>query len=180
MTYTNSPLASYVALSPNHSGERNHKIDTITIHCVVGQLTVEALGNIFLPEARKASSNYGVGVDGRIGMYVEEKNHSWCSSSPENDHRAVTIEVASDATHPYAVNDVAFAAMLDLITDICRRNHIKALLWEGDPTLIGQVERQNMTVHRWFSTKECPGEYLYSRHGEIAAEVTRRLQADNI
>ena len=32
-----------------------------------------------------------------------------------------------------------------------------------------------MTVHRWFANKSCPGDYLYNLHGEIAAEVTKRL-----
>ena len=96
MAYTNSPLVSYTKLSPNHSGQRTHSIDRITPHCVVGQCSVETLGNIFLPTSRQASSNYGIGVDGRVGMYVEEKNRSWCSSSNANDQRAVTIECASD------------------------------------------------------------------------------------
>jgi hypothetical protein len=177
MAYTNSPLVSYTKLSPNHSGQRNHPIDTITIHCVVGQCTVERIGEIFAPVSRQASSNYGVGLDGRIGMYVEEKNRSWCTSSASNDHRAITIEVASDTTHPYAVNDKAYAALLDLVTDICKRNNIKQLLWKGDKSLIGQVDKQNMTVHRWFANKSCPGEYLYSRHGAIADEVNKRLNA---
>ncbi len=175
MKFTNSPLVSYTKLSPNHSGQRKQPIDTITIHCVVGQCSVETLGNIFAPASRKASSNYGVGVDGRIGMYCEEKNRSWCTSSSANDNRAITIEVASDTTHPYAVNAKAYAALIDLVTDICKRNGIKKLLWKGDKSLIGQVDKQNMTVHRWFANKSCPGEYLYSRHGEIAAEVNKRL-----
>ncbi|NCC07451.1 MAG: cell division protein [Clostridia bacterium] len=177
MEYTNSPLVNYTKLSPNNSGLRNHCIDTITIHCVVGQCSVETLGNIFAPESRQASSNYGVGVDGRIGLYCEEKNRSWCSSSASNDHRAITIEVASDTTHPYAVNAKAYAALIDLVTDICKRNGIKQLLWKGDKSLIGQVDKQNMTVHRWFANKSCPGDYLYNRHGEIAAEVNKRLNA---
>ena len=125
---SNSPLVSYTKISPNKTSPRNKKIDTITIHCVVGQCSVEALGNIFAPTSRQASSNYGVGVDGRIGMYVEEKDRSWCSSSGANDHRAITIEVASDTKHPYAVNDKAFAALIDLVTDICQRNGIKKLV----------------------------------------------------
>lgn len=175
MAYTNSPMVSYTKLSPNHSGQRKQPIDTITIHCVVGQCSVETLGNIFAPASRKASSNYGVGVDGRIGMYCEEKNRSWCTSSSANDNRAITIEVASDTTHPYAVNAKAYAALIDLVTDICKRNNIKQLLWKGDKSLIGQVDKQNMTVHRWFANKSCPGDYLYNRHGAIAAEVNKRL-----
>jgi hypothetical protein len=172
---SNSPLVSYTKISPNKTSPRNHKIDTITIHCVVGQASVESLGNVFAPTSRKASSNYGVGFDGRIGMYVEEKDRSWCSSSASNDHRAITIEVASDTTHPYAVTDKAYAALIELLVDICKRNGIKELKWKGDKSLIGQVDKQNMTVHRWFANKSCPGDYLYSRHGEIAAEVNKRL-----
>ena len=122
MAYTNSSLVSYTKLSPNHSGQRTHSIDRITPHCVVGQCSVETLGSIFLPTSRQASCNYGIGVDGRVGMYVEEKNRSWCTSSGENDNRAVTIETASDIKLPYAVTDRAFAALLDLCEDICRRN----------------------------------------------------------
>ena len=175
MAYTNSPLATVKILSPNHSGQRNHAIDTITIHCVVGQCTAKRIGEIFLPESRRGSSNYGIGYDGEIGLYVEEKNRSWCSNSAENDHRAITIEVASDTTDPYAVTDKAYAALIDLVTDICQRNDIKELKWKADKSLIGQVDKQNMTVHRWFANKACPGKYLYDRHSQIAAEVNKRL-----
>lgn len=175
MAYTNSPLVSYTRISPNRTINRNHDIDTITIHCVVGQCSVETLGNIFAPESRQASCNYGIGADGRIGMYCEEKDRSWCSSNAANDHRAVTIEVASDTKHPYAVNDKAYAALIDLCTDICKRNGIKKLLWKADKSLIGQVDKQNMTVYRWFANKSCPGDYLYNRHSEIAELVNKRL-----
>lgn len=176
MAYTNSPLVSYTKLSPNHSGQRNHAIDTITIHCVVGQCSVETLGNIFYPSSRQASSNYGVGVDGRIGMYVEENNRSWCTSSASNDHRAITIEVASDTTEPYAVRDNVFAALLDLVTDICKRNGIKKLVWSTNKNeRVNHLNGCNMTVHRDYANKSCPGKYLYDRHGEIAAEVNKRL-----
>lgn len=178
MTFTNSSLVSYTKLSPNHSGQRNHAIDTITIHCVVGQCSVETLGNIFYPSSRQASSNYGVGYDGKIGMYVEEKNRSWCTSSASNDHRAITIEVASDTTEPYAVNDKAYSAMLDLVTDICKRNGIKKLVWSTNKTdRVNHKNGCNMTVHRDYANKSCPGKYLYDRHGEIAAEVNKRLGA---
>lgn len=176
MAYTNSPLVTYTKLSPNHSGQRKHAIDTITIHCVVGQLSVETIGNIFAPTSRQASSNYGIGKDGRIGMYVEEKNRSWCTSSSANDNRAITIEVASDTKHPYAVNDKAYAALLDLVTDICRRNGIKKLVWSTSKNdRVNHLNGCNMTVHRDYANKSCPGDYLYNLHGEIAAEVNKRL-----
>lgn len=175
MAYTNSPLATVRMISPNHSGERNHAIDTITIHCTCGQGTAEAIGKIFQPVSRQASSNYGIGYDGSIGLYVEEKNRSWCSSSGTNDHRAITIEVSSEKEAPYAVTEKAYSALIDLLVDICQRNGIKALLWRGDKSLIGQVDKQNMTVHRWFANKSCPGEYLYERHGAIADAVNEIL-----
>ena len=174
---SNSPLVNHTRISPNRTSPRKHKIDTVTIHCVVGQASVESLGNVFAPTSRKASSNYGVGVDGRIGMYVEEKDRSWCSSSASNDNRAITIEVASDTTHPYAVNKKAYAALIELLVDICKRNGIKELKWKADKSLIGQVDKQNMTVHRWFANKSCPGDYLYNKHGEIAAKVNALLGA---
>lgn len=175
MAYTNSPLVSYKKISPNRSVGRTHAIDTITIHMVVGQASVESLGNVFAPTSRKASSNYGVGYDGRIGMYVEEKDRAWTSSSSTNDNRAVTIEVASDTTKPYAVNAKAYTALIDLVTDVCKRNKIKKLLWKNDKSLIGQVDKQNMTIHRWFAATNCPGDYLYEHMGDIAAKVNERL-----
>lgn len=177
LQYTNSSLVSYTKISPNKTCQRNHAIDTITIHCVVGQCTVERLGDIFSPTSKQASSNYGVGYDGKIGMYVEEKDRSWCSSNSANDNRAITIEVASDTKEPYAVTEKAYAALLDLVTDICKRNNIKELKWKADKSLVGQVDKQNMTVHRWFANKSCPGTYLYNKHYEIAAEVNKRLGA---
>lgn len=174
---SNSSLVSYTKISPNKTVNRNHKIDTITIHCVVGQLSVESIGSTFSNKSRKASSNYGIGKDGRIGMYVEEKDRSWCSSNAANDHRAITIECASDKTHPYAINNKVYASLIDLCVDICERNHIKELKWKGKKSLIGQVDKQNMTVHRWFANKSCPGEYIYSRLGKIADEVNARLNS---
>ena len=173
---SNSPLVSYTRLSPNHSGKRTHAIDTISIHCMAGNLSVETCGAVFAPTSRQASSNYGIGSDGRIALYVDEANRSWCTSSAANDHRAVTIEVANSGGAPdWPVSAKAYAALLDLVTDICKRNGIKRLLWKGDKSLIGQVGRQNLTVHRWFAAKACPGDYLYELHGAIAKEVNRRL-----
>lgn len=172
---SNSPLVSYTKISPNRTSPRNHKIDTITIHCVVGQCSVETLGNVFAPTSREASCNYGIGVDGRIGMYCEEKDRSWCSSSGSNDNRAITIECASDTTHPYAINDKVYKALIELLADICKRNGIEELKWKADKSLIGQPDKQNMTVHRWFADKSCPGDYIYNLLGQIASEVNDKL-----
>ena len=176
---SNSPLVSYTKISPNRNSPRNHAIDWVSVHCVVGQCSVETIGNVFTPSSRRASSNYGIGPDGRIGMYCEEKDRSWCTSSAANDNRAITIEVASDTKHPYAVKDAAYRALLDLLTDICKRNGKKKLLWFGDKAktlaYAPKSDEMVMTVHRWFANKACPGQYLYDLHPEMAAEVTKRL-----
>ena len=179
MGYTNSSMVSYTKLSPNHSGQRTHSIDRITPHCVVGQCSVETLGNIFLPASRQASSNYGIGVDGRVGIYVEEKNRSWCSSSNANDQRAVTIECASDTKSPYAFKDAVYQTLIKLCVDICKRNGKKKLLWLGDKTKTlnysPKADEMVLTVHRWFANKSCPGDWLYARLGDLASKVTASL-----
>lgn len=175
MAYTNSPLVTYKNITKNRTSPRNHAIDTITIHCIVGQWTAKQGCDYFASTDRQCSANYVVGKDGSIGLSVEEKDRSWCSSSSSNDNRAITIEVASDTTHPYAVTTQAYNALIKLVADICKRNGIKKLLWKADKSLIGQVSKQNMTVHRWFANKACPGDYLYERHGEIAEKVNALL-----
>ena len=179
MGYTNSPLVVYTKLSPNHSGLRTQSIDRITPHCVVGQCSVETLGNIFLPTSRSASCNYGIGGDGRIGMYVEEKNRSWCSSSNANDQRAVTIECASDTTSPYAFRDCVYQSLIELCIDICKRNGKNKLIWLGDKTkTLNYSPASNemvLTVHRWFANKSCPGDWMYARMGDLASKVTAQL-----
>lgn len=135
------------------------------------------MGNCFISKNAQRSCNYGIGKDGRIGMYVEEKDRSWCSSNRANDNRAITIECASDKKHPYAINDKVYESLVKLCADICKRNGIKELRWKADKSLIGQPDKQNMTVHRWFKNKECPGQYIYDRLGQIADEVNVLLGA---
>lgn len=176
---SNSGLVVYTKLSPNHSGQRTHSIDRITPHCVVGQLSCESICGCFTSPEREASCNYGIGTDGRISLCVEEKNRSWCSSSNANDQRAVTIECSSDKTAPYAMTDAVYAALIDLCTDICKRNGKSKLLWFGDKnkTLAYEPKADEMiiTVHRWFANKSCPGDWLYNRLGDLATKVTSRL-----
>ena len=113
MTMSNSSLVSYKKISPNRTVGRKAKIDRISVHCVVGQLSVKSLGAIFAVPSKQASSNYGIGYDGKVGMYVEEKDRSWCTSSSHNDNRAVTIECASDAKPPYAFKTVVYNKLID-------------------------------------------------------------------
>lgn len=168
---SNSPLVNYTKISPNSSNPRNKPITKITIHHVAGNLTVEQVGNIFATKERKASSNYGVDNHGRVGMYVEEKNRAWTSSSSENDNQAVTIEVANITGAPdWKVSDIALNKTIDLCVDICKRNNIKRLNFTGDKT-------GNLTMHKWFAATACPGPYLESKFPYIANEVNKRLNA---
>ena len=179
MAYTNSPLVVFTKLSPNQSGTRTHAIDRITPHCVVGQCTAESLGALFADPERQASSNYGIDKDGRVGMYCPESNRSWCTSNRDNDQRAITVECASETKHPYAMYDAVYESLVELCTDICRRNGRTKLLWLADKekTLAYEPASDEMliTVHRWFANKSCPGDWLYSRLGDLATRVTTAL-----
>ena len=166
----NSSLVNYTKLSPNYD-VRDRKISKITIHHMAGNLTVETCGNIFASSSREASANYGIGSDGRVGLYVEEKNRSWASANRENDMMAVTIEVANDGGAPdWHVSDVAIAKLIDLCVDICKRNGIEKLNYTGDT-------RGNVTRHNMFVPTSCPGPYLQSKFPYIVSEVNKRLCA---
>ena len=171
LTMSNSALATYRNVTKNKNSPRKSKIDTITIHCMAGQMTGRGCADYFASTTRQVSSNYCVGYDGSIAVSVDEKDRSWCSCSPSNDHRAITIEVATDSYAPYKCTDKAYAALLDLVEDICRRNGIEKLQYTGNTD-------GNMTKHKWFANTACPGTYLEERFVEIQREVNRRLAGD--
>ena len=174
---SNSSLINYTKISPNKHHPRNHKIDTITIHHMAGNLTVERCGEIFQKTSREASSNYGIGTDGRIALYVDEEDRAWTSGSYLNDHRAITIEVANDSLEPnWHVSDAALESLINLVVDICKRNDIKKLTWSNDKNeRIGHKNGCNMTVHRDFQATACPGLYLYNKMSYIANSVNSKL-----
>ena len=178
MGYTNSPLVDCVKMSPNHSGKRTHRIDRITPHCVVGQCSAERIGDCF-PAGREASCNYGIGYDGRVCLIVDEANRSWCTSSNANDQRAITIECASDSTHPYAFKDACYKKLVKLCIDICQRNGIKKMLWINNKEKALNYEPKAgegiFTVHRWYANKSCPGDWMYNRIGQLCDEVNAGL-----
>ena len=180
---SNSSLVTYTKLSPNYTpGRVNYT--RITPHCMVGQLSAKQCGDIFAPRSRKASSNYGVGTNGEIGMYVEEKNRSWCSSSSANDSRAITIECACDLTPPYAMNDKVWNSLVALCADICKRHGKTKLLWLGSKSAALNYSPKNnemvLTAHRWFNATACPGDWLYGREGKLADSVNAILWGSDI
>lgn len=185
---SNSPLATYTRISPNKNHPRKYPITRITPHCVVGQFTAKQILDMnhftTYDHNNGSSCNYAVGKDGSIGLGVDEGDRSWCSSSSDNDHRAVTIEVSSELVHPYEITDAAYKALIDLIADICKRNGKTKLVWPGskEQALAYQPKSDEMvlTAHRFFANKACPGDYMYSRFGQMAEEVTARLEDDNM
>ena len=189
---SNSSLVSVTVKSPNCESPRTKKVDRITPHCVVGQMSARGLGDWFALKSTGASSNYGIGKDGQIGLYVDEANRAWTTggtlnvngqTGKMNDHRAITIECASDTKHPYAMNDAVYQSLIKLCVDICKRHNKTKLLWISDKYKACAYEPASnemlLTVHRWFSPKECPGDWLYARLGDLATKVTKQLEVQN-
>lgn len=170
---SNSPLTSYTRISPNSSTRGGNKIRKITVHHMAGNLTVETCGNVFSTPSRQASSNYGIGTDGRIGLYVPEDRAAWTSSSYANDSQAVTMEVANSSVGgDWPVSDRAWRSLVDLCVDICKRNGIPKLVWTGGPS-------GTLTCHYMFSSTGCPGPYLKERMQRLANEVNAILDGNN-
>ncbi len=166
---SDSSLISYKNLTENCNKPRNHVIDKITVHHMAGFMTAKECADYFASTERQVSSNYCIGSDGKIAMSVEEKNRSWCSSSPANDHRAITIEVANSTGAPdWKISEAAMKSLIELCADICRRNNIKKLNFTGDAS-------GNLTMHKYFAATDCPGPYLSGKFKYIADEVNKML-----
>ena len=174
--FTNSPLVVHTHISPHRNSPRNQPIRKITIHHNAGNIGLESLGAFLARPTTKASYNYGVSTDGRMGMFVEERDRCWGSSSPANDHQAVVIGVANNSGAPnWTVSDTAFESLINLCVCICKRNPgivqitgLPGLTYDG--TADGSLTRHNM-----FTRTTCPGPFLQARFSEIADEVNRRL-----
>lgn len=173
MKMSNSPLVSYTQISPNKNSPRKYPISKITLHHMAGNLSLEAFGNLVAKPSRQMSANYAVDINGNIGLYCDEGDRSWCSSSPSNDHRAITVEIANDKFAPsWTVSDATLNAVIDLCVDICKRNNMPGLTWTGDSS-------GTLTCHYMFANTECPGPYLKSKMAWIAEEVTRRVNNES-
>lgn len=172
---SNSPLVTYTALSPNHyDGRKGYRVDTITPHYMGGNCTVETCGNIFAPASRRASSNYGVGSDGRSALYVDESDGAWTSGSWRNDCRAITIECANLADG--SLTNACWNSLVQLCADICRRHGFKGVQYTGSPDHSQQADGYMLlTMHRWFQETDCPGDWLTSRFGKLANDVNAAM-----
>ena len=167
---SNSPLVTYTDLSPYYYSRDGAKITDITIHHMAGIMTVYECGRVF--HDREASANYGIDAQGRVGMYVEEKNASWANANKASNQRSITIELANDEIGgDWHVSDTAIEKCIELCVDICKRNGID-LVYTGDTS--GTLTRHNM-----FYATACPGPYLQSKFPYIEKEVRRRLNMKN-
>ena len=180
MRFSNSPLVSYTNLTKNKTTNRNQPITRITPHCFVGQVSAKRGCDYFAETDRQASCNYVIGYDGQIGLSVEEKDRSWCSSSSANDNRAITFEIASDTVHPYKITDAALNACIELCIDICKRYNKKKLVWiENQAQALAYSVKSDellITVHRWFANKACPGDYIMGKIPFIVETVNKTLE----
>ena len=150
-----SALTNVAIMSPNHSGSRYNSISKITIHHMAGNLSIETCGNVFLNPNRQASSNYGIGSDGRIACYVDEENHPWTSANWDNDDRAITIEVANSETGgDWPISQAAYASLIRLCADICNRYGIYPY-YDGTPSA-------TLTEHCMFVATNCPGPTIHA------------------
>lgn len=175
-----SPLATLTIPSPCFQPGHYYPLKFITPHCTAFLCTAQELGELFLDRERNCSSNYGIGYDGEIALYVSEDARSFCSSSWANDNAAVTIECASAETAPYEMTEEVWRSLILLCTDICRRHGKKRLLWiEDRAAALRYAPREDeliLTIHRWFADdKDCPGDWLYARLGTLAETVTAAL-----
>ena len=171
---SNSSLVNLVSYSPNHSGRRTHPITKIAIHHTAGVLTAAGIGNVFKSTARQASCNYGIGNDNKVVLVVDECNRAWTTSSSWCDNRAVTIEVSNcQYGGSWLVSDRVLNTLIDLVTDICRRNGIKNCTYTGGTDGVLQM-------HKWYAQTSCPGPYLASKFTYIAQEVNKRLRGEKI
>lgn len=165
---TVSSLSSVSIISPNTSGLRTASISKVTVHHMAGDLTVEQCGSIFKSASRQASSNYGVGSDGRIGCYLEEEYHPWTSSSYWNDDRAITLEVADYNLGDWSPSKAAYQSTVLLCADICQRYGI-------EPEYTGD-EYGTFTEHRMFAATSCPGDWWHAKMPEFVKDVKEAMR----
>lgn len=171
MAFTNSPLVVYTRISPNRTSPRNQPITKITVHHMAGVCSVEDFGNIVAPTSRQMSANYAIGNDGRIGLFCPEADRSWCSSSPMNDHRAITIEVSNSSVGgDWPIGTKAYNSLIKLCVDICKRNGIKKLYFDGTPN-------GSLTFHYMFASTACPGPWMKNHANDLCNKVNAQLNS---
>ena len=160
------------ANSSNYTqGRKGYKVCKITPHHMAGVLSAEQCGRIFQAKGRQASSNYGIGNDGKITCYVGEENRAWTSSNSVNDCQAITIEVSNSSTGgEWPVSAAAWDSLVNLCVDICKRYNFR-LIYDG-------TKNGSLTRHNMFANTSCPGKYLQDRFPQLVKEVNEKLDGN--
>lgn len=164
---SNSSLATVKvpANTANYTKGRSYKISKITVHHMAGKLTAKECGKVFQARNRGASAHYGIGRDGKIGLYVDEKNAAWADANRTSNHKSVTIEVANSKTGgQWPVSDTSLKLLIKLVADIAKRNNLGKL-----------VAGKNLTWHSMYANTTCCGNYLRSQMKYIAQEANELL-----
>lgn len=152
------------------SNPRIFDIAKITVHHMAGNLTVESCANVFKNPDREASSNYGIGSDGRIACYVPEEERAWTSNSWANDHVAITIEVADYDCTNWKPSDKAYASTVALCADICNRYGITPKYTSGT--------NGTFTEHMMFASTSCPGPWWHAHMPQFIDDVKNAMKGD--
>ena len=159
---------SHVDFGEKNSDPRNSPIDRITIHHMAGNSKAVNAAQ-YHKNGNTVSANYYIGSDGSIVSGVSENRRSWCSSSPANDHRAITIEVANNGGAPiWPISDQAYNSLINLCVDICLRYNF-SLNWTGDAN-------GSLTTHDMFKETEYPGPHLKNNMDNIAKHVNKLVE----
>lgn len=184
-----SSLVDITKITPNSNPRGNNRIERITPHCIVGQMSAVACANLKNFKAGGcASANYIIGKDGEVLLNVPEERRAWTSggtkkvngrTGAQNDYKAITFECASDATAPYAFKAVVWNKLIAMCVDICKRYGRNKLIFFSDAVKAEQYTVKDnemiLTWHRWYAYKSCPGDWCYSRGQELANIVTAQL-----
>lgn len=169
---SNSKLAKekYTISSNNYSiGRSGRKIEKVTIHHMAGVLSAKQCAAIFKDPSRGASSNYGIGKNGEIALYVDEKNTSYADANWDSNCKSVTIECSNSSTGGnWPISNIALNSLINLVADILKRNKLgKAKLGK------------TITYHSMYTSTACPGNYLKGKMNYIVKKVNEKLGYDD-
>lgn len=119
-------------LCANFSSREGYKPEVIVVHISAGSLT--SMTNWFQTPNSQASAHYGVGKDGSVLQYVEEKNKAWHAGRVNNPNfklykqginpNLYTIGIENEGLDLVNATDTQRKSLYELIIDVCKRNNI--------------------------------------------------------
>ncbi len=98
----------------------------IVLHTMVG--TVGSANSRFQQPAQQASATYGVGLDGTLWQWVDEKDAAWANGTfdvnPGSNLDSISIEHEDGGRYNDPRPDTLYTASAALVRDICTRYSI--------------------------------------------------------